>query len=107
VLDIAQPKVELSKSGHNYARFIVEPLSPGYGTTLGNALRRILLSSLPGTAITKIRISDVWHEFSTIPHIREDCNRTTTCQRRECASLGKERARSRRATSIGRTNLPA
>lgn len=72
MLDIAQPKVELSKSGHNYARFVVEPLSPGYGTTLGNALRRILLSSLPGTAITKIRISDVWHEFSTIPHIRED-----------------------------------
>jgi len=72
VLDIAQPKVELSKSGHNYARFTVEPLSPGYGTTLGNALRRILLSSLPGTAITKIRISDVWHEFSTIAHIRED-----------------------------------
>lgn len=72
MLDIAQPKVELSKSGHNYARFLVEPLSPGYGTTLGNALRRILLSSLPGTAITKIRISDVWHEFSTIAHIRED-----------------------------------
>ena len=55
MLDIAQPKVELSKSGHNYARFTVEPLSPGYGTTLGNALRRILLSSLPGTAITKGR----------------------------------------------------
>ncbi len=72
MLDIAQPKVDLSKSGHNYARFVVEPLSPGYGTTLGNALRRILLSSLPGTAISKIRISDVWHEFSTIPHIRED-----------------------------------
>jgi DNA-directed RNA polymerase subunit alpha len=72
MLDIAQPKVELAKSGQNYARFTVEPLSPGYGTTLGNALRRILLSSLPGTAITKIRISDVWHEFSTIPHVRED-----------------------------------
>lgn len=72
MLDIAQPKVDLTKSGQNYARFTVEPLSPGYGTTLGNALRRILLSSLPGTAITKIRISDVWHEFSTIPHVRED-----------------------------------
>ena len=72
MLDIAQPKVELSKSGQNYGRFTVEPLSPGYGTTLGNALRRILLGSLPGTAVTKIRISEVWHEFSTIAHIRED-----------------------------------
>lgn len=72
MLDIAQPKVDLSKSGQNYARFVVEPLMPGYGTTLGNSLRRILLSSLPGTAVTKIRISDVWHEFSTIAHIRED-----------------------------------
>ncbi len=72
MLDIAQPKVELTKSGQNYGRFTVEPLSPGYGTTLGSALRRILLRSLPGTAVTKIRISDVWHEFSTIAGLRED-----------------------------------
>jgi DNA-directed RNA polymerase subunit alpha len=72
VLDIAQPTVELTVSGHNYGRFTIEPLEPGYGITLGNALRRILLRSLPGAAIVRARIADVWHEFSTIEGVRED-----------------------------------
>jgi DNA-directed RNA polymerase subunit alpha len=66
------PKVECGTSSRGYARFVIGPMESGYGTTLGNALRRVLLSSMPGAAITSIRISDVYHEFSTIPHIKED-----------------------------------
>lgn len=56
----------------NYAKFVCEPLERGYGMTIGNSLRRILLSSLPGTAITTIKIDGVVHEFSTIPNVVED-----------------------------------
>lgn len=55
-----------------YGRFVIGPLERGYGTTLGNSLRRVLLASLPGAAITSIRVTDVPHEFSAIPHVRED-----------------------------------
>ena len=72
VLDIAQMKVEREVTGLNYGRFAIEPLEAGYGTTLGNALRRILLRSLPGIAISRVRIADVWHEFSSLPNIKED-----------------------------------
>ncbi len=65
-------KVETDAITANYGRFVIAPLESGYGTTLGNALRRVLLSSLPGAAVTSIRVSDVHHEFSTIPHVRED-----------------------------------
>lgn len=63
--------VELAEDG-SYGKFVVEPLERGYGTTLGNSLRRVLLSSLPGTAVTSIKISGVQHEFSTIPGVKED-----------------------------------
>lgn len=72
MLEIAQPTVDLTVSGHNYGRFTIEPLEPGYGITLGNALRRILLRSLPGAAIVRARITDVWHEFATVEGVRED-----------------------------------
>jgi len=72
VLEMSQPKVERAITGVNYGRFIIEPLDAGYGTTIGNALRRILLRSLPGVAITRVRIADVWHEFSSLPNIKED-----------------------------------
>lgn len=65
-------KVESDASTRNYGRFIISPLESGYGLTLGNALRRVLLSSLPGAAVTSIRIADVHHEFSAIPDVRED-----------------------------------
>lgn len=64
--------IETIQTGLNYGRYKVEPLEPGYGTTLGNALRRILLRSLEGVAVSRIRIDNVWHEFSTIPNVRED-----------------------------------
>jgi DNA-directed RNA polymerase subunit alpha len=65
-------KVESVGVTRNYARFVISPLERGYGQTLGNALRRVLLSSLPGAAVTSIRVSDVHHEFSAIPGVRED-----------------------------------
>ena len=65
-------KIASSNEGLNYARFTIEPLALGYGTTLGNALRRILLRSLDGVAISRVRIDNVWHEFSTVEHVRED-----------------------------------
>lgn len=66
------PKIEREAEARNYGKFIISPLERGYGITLGNALRRVLLSSLEGAAISSIRISDVQHEFSDIPGVRED-----------------------------------
>jgi len=71
-LNFVLPKIERDASARNYGRFIIGPLESGYGVTLGNALRRVLLSSLPGAAVTSVRISDVHHEFSAIPHVTED-----------------------------------
>jgi DNA-directed RNA polymerase subunit alpha len=66
------PKIEREAEARNYGKFIISPLERGYGITLGNALRRVLLSSLDGAAVTSIRIADVQHEFSEIPGVRED-----------------------------------
>jgi DNA-directed RNA polymerase subunit alpha len=66
------PKVEREAEARNYGKFVISPLERGFGVTLGNALRRVLLSSLEGTAVTSIRVSDVLHEFSDIPGVRED-----------------------------------
>src|SRR5438067_2852298 len=66
------PHIETLEHSPFYGKFVVEPLERGYGVTLGNALRRVLLSSLPGAAITSIRIDGVLHEFATIPGLRED-----------------------------------
>jgi len=71
-LSFVLPKIECEASSQNYCRFVIGPLESGYGITLGNALRRVLLSSLPGAAVTSMRISGVHHEFSTIPHVKED-----------------------------------
>lgn len=72
MLEIEKPQIAAVESGDTYGRFVVEPLERGYGITLGNSLRRILLSSLPGAAITSLRIDGVLHEFSTIPGVVED-----------------------------------
>ena len=70
--NMVAPKIERKAEARNYGKFIISPLERGYGVTLGNALRRVLLSSLEGAAITSIRIADVQHEFSDIPGVRED-----------------------------------
>jgi DNA-directed RNA polymerase subunit alpha len=66
------PKIEGDRTSRNYGRFIISPLESGYGITLGNALRRVLLSSLEGAAVTSVRVADVHHEFSDIPGVKED-----------------------------------
>lgn len=72
VNNLVLPKIESTAMSRNYGRFVISPLERGYGTTVGNSLRRVLLASLPGAAITSIRVTDVPHEFSAIPHVRED-----------------------------------
>jgi len=74
VLEFEKPRIEVSNISEDgkYGCFVVEPLERGYGITLGNSLRRIMLSSLPGTAVSSIRIEGVLHEFSTIPGVKED-----------------------------------
>ncbi len=71
-MNLVLPKIETEAVARNYGRFSIGPLESGYGTTLGNALRRVLLSSLPGAAVTAVRISGIHHEFSVIPHVRDD-----------------------------------
>lgn len=70
--NMVTPKIEREAEARNYGKFVISPLERGYGNTLGNALRRVLLSSLEGAAVTSIRIADVQHEFSDIPGVRED-----------------------------------
>ena len=74
MIEIEKPQIECIETpgDASYGKYVIEPLERGYGTTLGNALRRILLSSLPGTAATSIKIAGVQHEFSTIPGVKED-----------------------------------
>ena len=72
MIEIEKPNIEPVINQNNYGKFVVEPLERGFGTTLGNSLRRILLSSLPGVAVTSVRIQGVQHEFSTIPGVKED-----------------------------------
>ena len=74
MVEIEKPRIECVENpgDSSYGKYVVEPLERGYGTTLGNSLRRILLSSLPGTAVTSIKIAGVQHEFSTIPGVKED-----------------------------------
>lgn len=69
---LEQARVEVARSTERFAEITIGPLHGGYGTTLGNALRRVLLSSLEGVAITSVRVADVYHEFSVIPSARED-----------------------------------
>lgn len=70
--NLVLPKIESSAMSRKYGRFVIGPLERGFGTTIGNSLRRVLLSSLPGAAVTSIRVTDVAHEFSAIPYVRED-----------------------------------
>ena len=74
MIEIEKPRIERLEIGENkrYGKFVVEPLERGFGQTLGNSLRRVLLNSLPGVAVTNVRIEGVQHEFSTVPGVKED-----------------------------------
>ncbi len=74
MLEFEKPKIEITdlSDDNKYGRFVVEPLERGYGITLGNSLRRIMLSSLPGAAVSQVKIEGVLHEFTSIPGVKED-----------------------------------
>jgi len=73
VFDFEKPNIEVAEISEDkkYGRFVVEPLERGYGITLGNSLRRIMLSSLPGAAVSQVKIEGIQHEFSSIPGVRK------------------------------------
>jgi DNA-directed RNA polymerase subunit alpha len=75
--NMVMPKIEREAEARNYGKFIISPLERGYGVTVGNAMRRVLLSSLEGSAVSSVRITDVLHEFSDIPGVREDVIQVT------------------------------
>ena len=72
MIEIEKPNIECIVKDDNYGKFIVEPLERGFGTTVGNSLRRVLLNSLPGVAPVSVHIEGVLHEFSTVPGVKED-----------------------------------
>ena len=72
MIEIEKPRIERVESGESYGKFVVEPLEHGFGQTLGNSLRRVLLSSLPGVAVSSIRIEGIQHEFSAVNGVKED-----------------------------------
>jgi DNA-directed RNA polymerase subunit alpha len=72
LLNLVLPKIEADAQARNYGRFVIGPMESGYGITVGNSLRRVLLSSLEGAAVTSVQVRGIHHEFSTIPHTRED-----------------------------------
>ena len=74
MIEIEKPRIEIldATPDGTYGKFVLGPLETGYGITIGNSLRRVLLSSLPGVAVTSVKIDGVQHEFSTVPHVKED-----------------------------------
>ena len=95
MVEIERPRIECIESPEDdsYGKYTIEPLERGYGTTLGNSLRRILLSSLPGTAVTTVKIAGIQHEFSTIPGIKEDVTEIILNIKGIVARLHSERAK--------------
>ena len=109
MIEIEKPKIEIVEisEDNRYGKFVCEPLERGYGTTLGNSLRRILLSSLPGAAITSIRIDGVLHEFSTIPGVRDDVTNIVLNLKSLCFKMYSEEPRVLRLDVKGEKEVTA
>ena len=109
MIEIEKPKIEIVEisEDNRYGKFVCEPLERGYGTTLGNSLRRILLSSLQGAAITSIRIDGVLHEFSTIPGVRDDVTNIILNLKSLCLKMHCEEPRVIRIDVEGETEVTA
>ena len=103
MIEIEKPRIECieTPTESSYGKYIIEPLERGYGTTLGNSLRRVLLSSLPGTAVTSIRINGVQHEFSTIPGVKEDVTEIVLNVKSIVARLHSEGAKTVYIEAVG------
>ena len=109
MIEIEKPTIEciFSNEDANYGKFVVEPLERGYGTTLGNSLRRILLSSLPGVAVTSVKIDGILHEFSTIPGVKEDVTEIILNLKKLAIKLNGENTKSVLINAIGPKEVTA
>ena len=109
MVEIEKPRIECidSPEDGSYGKYIVEPLERGYGITLGNSLRRILLSSLPGCAATSIKIAGVQHEFSTIPGVKEDVTEIVLNIKRLLAKLHCDEAKTVYIDAVGPCEITA
>ncbi|MDO4393885.1 MAG: DNA-directed RNA polymerase subunit alpha [Bacillota bacterium] len=109
MIEIEKPTIEYvcSSEDPNYGKFVVEPLERGYGTTLGNSLRRILLSSLPGVAVTSVKIDGILHEFSTIPGVKEDVTEIILNLKKLAVKLNNENAKKVLINAIGPKEVTA
>ena len=109
MIEIEKPRIDCIENpgDASYGKYVVEPLERGYGTTLGNSLRRILLSSLPGTAVTSIKISGVQHEFTTIPGIKEDVTEIVLNVKGIIAKLYSEGAKTVHIEAAGECRVTA
>ena len=103
MIEIEKPKVDIVElsEDYRYGKFVVEPLERGYGITIGNALRRILLSSLPGVAVNSIKIDGVLHEFSTIPGVKEDVTEIILSLKELSATIDGEGSRTLKIEAQG------
>ena len=109
MIEIEKPTIEcvFSNDDPNYGKFVVEPLERGYGTTLGNSLRRILLSSLPGVAVTSVKIDGILHEFSTIPGVKEDVTEIILNLKKLAVKLNGENSKRVLINAIGPKEVTA
>ena len=109
MIEIEKPRIECieNPNDESYGKFVVEPLERGYGTTLGNSLRRVLLSSLPGTAVTTIKIAGIQHEFSTIPGVKEDVTEIVLNVKSIIARLHSETAKTVYIEAAGECEVTA
>ena len=109
MIEIEKPTIECvySNDDPNYGKFVVEPLERGYGTTLGNSLRRILLSSLPGVAVTSVKIDGILHEFSTIPGVKEDVTEIILNLKKLAVKLNNENEKRVLINAIGPKEVTA
>lgn len=109
MLEIEKPRIESTETNEeqNYGKFVVEPLERGYGITLGNSLRRILLSSLPGAAVTTVKIDGVLHEFATIPGVKEDVTEIILNLKSLCIKLYSDEERTLRIEAQGEGEVKA
>jgi DNA-directed RNA polymerase subunit alpha len=107
MIEIERPKIECLESDDKYGKFVVEPLERGFGTTMGNSLRRVLLSSLPGVAVTSIKIDGVQHEFTTIPGVKEDVTEIILNLKELSAKLYCDMPKIVRINAVGKCEVTA
>ncbi|KAB3535500.1 DNA-directed RNA polymerase subunit alpha [Alkaliphilus pronyensis] len=109
MIEMEKPKVDIVEinDDNTYGKFVVEPLERGYGTTLGNSLRRIMLSSLPGAAVTSVKIDGVLHEFSTIPGVKEDVTEIILNLKDLSCKLHSNEAKTVRIEAVGEGTITA